>query len=525
MITRRGLLAGVGSAALAFGLALTSSDVGAHGGHGDRQRDPVGLSLFFRDGAIEPITLVGDAERYLQEIDITNSVPASSDQGIAPVIQALPQLDWRGIEFVEEDWRSPGDGTFTRQRFYRGARWMERDSTFVAIPKDARGRLAGDPLVFLAGRDDRMRESDDGYIRRYDVRQIAVGCQAVGDCSNSTVFIAQALVQSRQEQHVKRRAARISRRATHLQLLWSEDPTTNRTVAVNHADPADFAYGYGLSPSIEVVSQPANGQFYVPGESVSFKLVFKDGQGRRLTPEGSLPTYAEFLAGAGAGIHFLDLGLNPTLYYALKHREGNMLFALSGPTHKVDNPFTTIDFADFFGPQVTVASVAGDGWTGVAEVIPPLPEIIGGFQDPSLWELENSDVRTFTIPADAEPGTYVAAIKVRREWGGEALNRGATLAVQVGTVQATSFQPTTGNCSSCHQERASLSVINHGLGDRRACFGCHASLPFEPDNALDIRVHFVHSRSSRFPGDVNDCSTCHLVPPDGPPRGFPGVGF
>jgi hypothetical protein len=274
-----------------------------------------------------------------------------------------------------------------------------------------------------------------------------------------------------------------------------------------------------------LVSPPANGQFFVPGDTVSFKLVFKDGQGNRLTPEGSLPTYAEFLAGSGPGIHFLDLGLSPTLYYALKHREGNMLFALSGPTNKVDNPFTTIDFADFFGPQVTVASVSEDGWTGVAEVIPPLPEIIGGFQDPSLWELENSDVRALTIPADAEPGTYVAAIKVRREWGGEALNRGATLAIQVGSPHPTTFQPKTGNCTSCHAGRSSLSVINHGLGDRRACFGCHAALPFEPDNALDVRVHFVHSRSERFPGNVNNCSICHLTPPNGPPRGFPGVGF
>jgi len=202
-----------------------------------------------------------------------------------------------------------------------------------------------------------------------------------------------------------------------------------------------------------------------------------------------------------------------------------MLFALSGPTNKLTNPFNTIDISEFFGPQVTVASVGGEGWSGVAEIIPPLPEIIGGFQDPALWSIPNSDVQTLTIPADAQPGTYIAAIKARRDWGGEALNRGATLSIQVGSTHPTTFTATTGHCNNCHQDRSSLSIVNHGLGDRTACFGCHASLSFEPDNALDVRVHFVHSRSNRFPGNVNDCSTCHLSQPMGPPRGFPGIGF
>lgn len=490
--------------------------------------DAVGLSLFFQNGVAAPIDLVGDNPRYLQEIDITTTVSTATDQGIDPLVNSGPMsnLDWRGVHFVEEDFRAPGDGTYTRQRFYRGAKWMQRDSAFIAMPMDAQGHLAGDPLVFLAGTDDKWRSSDDGFIRRYDVRQITLGCSSPTDCSHATQFIVQGLVQSRQEQHVQRREARISKRATHLSLVWSEDPLANRSAVLTHSAPSAHPYGYGFEPSIELVSTPANGSFFLPGDAVSFRLVFKDGHGNRLTPAGSLPTYGEFIAGTAAGgLHYLDLGLSPTLYYALKHREGNMLFALSGPTDKFKNPFNTIDISEFFGPQVTVASASGEGWSGVAEVIPPLPEIIGGFQDPSLWSIPNSDVRTLTIPADAQPGTYLAAIKARRDWGGEALNRGATLAIQVGSANPTSFTSTTGHCNSCHENRSSLSIVNHGLGDRTACFGCHASLSFEPDNALDVRVHFVHSRSNRFPGDVNDCSTCHLTPPTGPARGFPGVGF
>ena len=53
-------------------------------------------------------------------------------------------------------------------------------------------------------------------------------------------------------------------------------------------------------------------------------------------------------------------------------------------------------------------------------------------------------------------------------------------------------------------------------------FSCQASLFFEPDAALDIRVHEVHDRSDRFPGNVRNCALCHLTPPDGPARGLLG---
>jgi hypothetical protein len=504
---------------MAFGV----SEAQAH-----ERPEPVGLSLWFRDGGMQPMDLVGDAPRYLQEIDITESVVTNTDQGIDPLINsgAMSRLDWRGIHFIEEDWRSPGDGSFTRQRFYRGAKWMERPSTFVGLQKDAQGRLSGLPLVFLAGGDNEWDDSDDGFVRRFDVRQITVGCAAIGDCSNATTFIVQGLAQARQALHPNLRSVRISPRTTQLQPVWSEDLRAKRIVGITHSAPESHPYGYGFVPSIEVVTPPANGQYYLPGDAVSFRLVFKDGNGNRLMPEGMLPTYGEFMSGqAAGGLHFLDLTINPTLYYALKHREGNMLFALSGPSNTLSNPFNTIDIFQFFMPQVTVASQATEGWSGVAEVIPALPIILGGFQDPTLWNIPISDVRTLVIPEDAAPGTYTAAIKARRSWGGESLNRGATITIQVGSPTPTYYEPATAGCDSCHEDRSSLAIVNHGLGDRSACFGCHASLAFEPDNALDIRVHFVHSRSDRFPGDVNDCLNCHLEEPTGLPRGFPGVGF
>ncbi|HWZ90449.1 MAG TPA: hypothetical protein VNW92_16410, partial [Polyangiaceae bacterium] len=116
--------------------------------------------------------------------------------------------------------------------------------------------------------------------------------------------------------------------------------------------------------------------------------------------------------------------------------------------------------------------------------------------------------------------TYVGAVKARREFAGEALNRAGSVDFQVGQAEPTSFIPKTA-CTTCHaQERTQFATILHGIGDRRACFGCHSSLGIEFDNALDIRVHTIHDRSDRFGADVRTCTNCHLTTPDGPARGL-----
>lgn len=182
-------------------------------------------------------------------------------------------------------------------------------------------------------------------------------------------------------------------------------------------------------------------------------------------------------------------------------------------------PQTVVDPTLFFGPQVPFATTAVDGFTAVAQTVPPTAIVFGGLSDPSLWSLPVSDVVTFTIPADAEAGTYVAAVKARRDFAGEALNRGATLDIQVGQTTPTVFTPRT-TCTSCHSgARTGFDTLLHGIDDRRACFGCHASLGIEFDNALDIRVHTIHDRSNRFEADIHDCGVCHLTPPSGPQRG------
>jgi len=489
----------------------------------DAPKSPVGLSFFFRDGSAAPVQLVGDEPRYLQEVDIVASVTTPTDQGVAPLAASgdLATLDWRGVAFVEEDWRPAADGTFTRQRFYRGARWMDQPSQLVLSAIDEDGRPVGVPIIAEAGGDSRHGPQGDFFVRRFVARQITTGCASVGDCSGARAFTAQGLAQLREALYAERRARVIPARATRLTLFWSADPHRPRSLDLS-ASGAAPALATGFDVDVAPLAPPANGRFYMPGETVSFRLTFLDGQGQRLQPEGQLPTYADFLAGnVTSGLRYFDIFLNPTLYYALKKREGNLLVTLSGPTDRLKVPKGTVPPGDFFLPQATAASVALDGFSAVVAGAPSFGVIFGGAADPTLWQTPVSDVVSLTVPADALPGTYVVAAKARRDFGGQALNRGRTLSLQVGTEAPTAFSPTTGRCTSCHEGPSALGNILHGVDDRRACFGCHPSLFFEPDNALDVRVHFVHSRSRRFPGDVNDCSLCHTTPPSGPARGFP----
>lgn len=486
------------------------------------QEEPVGLSLLLEDGSSAPLRLVGTPPRYVQELDLVARASTETDEGIAPLMAAgdFASLDWSGVALVEETWNAAADGTFTRQRSYRGAAWMEAPSHFQITPVDARGRRAGAPLVARAGRDDRARPSDDAFVRRFNARQLALGCPAVDDCEGA-VFLAEGLAQLRQARHPERAAVVIPDDTVALRVRWSADPARERSMPVQHVPREDTPFGYGFAVHLELASAPANGAFFLPGETVSLRVSFEDGEGNRLHAPGSLPTYGELLRGeVDSGLRYLDLGLNPAAYYALKHRESNLLVTVSGPTNQLRTPETVTPLPAFFLPQVPFATTALDGFTSIGQTIPSAAVVFGGFVVPTLWDLPVSDVVTFTVPADAEPGTYVASIKARREFGGEALNRGTTLELQVGSALATSFTATT-SCTACHDQRATrFTRILHGVSDRRSCFGCHAPLAVELDNALDVRVHMVHDRSNRFDADVRDCGLCHLVAPSGPARGL-----
>lgn len=513
---------GLGCGAEAPGESPIATQEEALGGCPPDGPSLVGLSLMIKNGQSDQITLLTGPERYLQELDLTESVTSTTDEGITPLVTSsgLKDLDWRGVELVEETWNPSLDGTMTRERYYRGAKWMELPSTFKVRAVNAAGRPVGAQWVLQAGRDDRMKPGDDVFVRRFVARQTAVGCASVGDCSGA-VFVSEALVQVRGNLAPAAQARAVPAGTAALEVTWNRLPHATFTVPVQQIPAAQAEFGYGFDIELTPISTPANGQFYEPNESVSFRVTFRDGNGKRLHPEGQLPSYGEFLAGqVTSGLRYLDLQLPTRLYYALKHRESNLLAVLSGPKQALKTAQGVVDPLLFFAPQVPFATEAVDGYTALGQVVPSAALVFGGFQDASLWNVPVTDVLTFTLPADAQPGTYVAAIKARREFAGEALNRGASAEIQVGQPAVTAFSPKTA-CVNCHaEERKSLSTLLHGFYEPATCFGCHTSLGIEFDNALDIRVHTIHSRSNRFPANVENCALCHTSAPGGPARGL-----
>ena len=483
--------------------------------------EPVGLSVLIENGAAPVLRLTKGPRRYLQELDLVERVVGSVDQGIEPLFTApsTSGLDWSGVTLAEEQWIPGLDGTFTRERYYRNAQWMERRSSFVLTQRDEHGRRVGERLHLNVGSDDRARRSDDTFVRRFSARQRALGCVQVGDCSGAT-YIAEALIQARDATHAERRAEAISHRAVSFDLTWSGDPQHTRTIAVEQRHRHQEPYAYGFAIEIDELGAPSNGVYYQPGDTLSLQLTFKDGEGNRLHAPGSLPTFEQvFTRQDESGLRYLDPTFPTRLYYALKHRESTLILGVSGPLDALQAPETIVDPFTFFLPQTQFAFSNVDGYTSVVQTLPPPAIVFGGLQDPSLWQAPVSDTLTFTIPNDAQPGTYVAVVKARREYRGEALNRGATHRFQVGQAAVTAFNPST-ECSSCHSGPAKFSEILHGIDDRATCYTCHSSLAIEVDNRLDYRVHRVHALSDRYPADPSECGTCHTTTPSGPGLGW-----
>lgn len=491
--------------------------------------ETVGVSMFFQDGAAPVMDIIGDDLRYIDEIDIVATVNTGDDQGMDPVINNsdMSGLDWSGLQMVEEDWRPDGMGTFTRQRFYRGAKWMEKRSWFVVYQANGNGLVPAIPFIIGVGSDNFWSFFDGGFVRRFGARQITRGCAAIGDCSWSVSYTAEGLAQFRHTLRPLLNSRDIHPDTTKFVVQWTADPGNLREVQIAQVDEATAPFSQGFNPEVVELSTPPNGQFYSPGDDVTFGIRFIDDDGNVIAGDGDMPTYSEFLFGIdNSGLRYFDINLQTTLFYALKHRESNMILAMSGPAQNLDVPKGVVNSFLFFGPtQVQTTSVVEDGWTGLAYLIPNFGVIFGGFADPTIWDTPVPDQYTFTIPQDADPGTYVVSLKARRDYGGEALNRGDVVRVQVGTTQVTQWKPTTGPCNTCHRGESAIGEILHGIEDRESCFGCHASLDIEPDARLDYRIHFIHSRSERYPGDVNDCSTCHFEQPEGDPIGFPGFVY
>jgi hypothetical protein len=485
---------------------------------GSPRATPVGLALEVEDGEGVPLRVRAGQPFFINQIDLRTSVTATRDEGVDGLRRAgaFSGLGWGGVRLAEQEFELlAGPEGFKRRRFYRNAAWMDVPSFFWVEQVDAQGRITAAPLVLNAGANDKRREDDDFFVRRFRALQWTYDCTSATDCAGANNFMEEALVELRHARTpCKDKLLNLHPRTTALRLRWSLRPVAAYTIPVEQV--ARPQYGYGFSIDVAPVTAPRADGTYAPGTAISFQLALKDGSGKRLHPRGSLPTYNEVVFGENEpGIQYYRAFFDPSAtYYRRKHRERMLMTQIIGPAQNIQPIRSIIELGDFLAPEdvQTPATFERDNLFSQVQTFPPGNDLFGGAFDPSHagWAAPVSDTWTYQIPANAIPGTYLVTVKGRRTYLGEDLPYSRTIEIQVGTRQRTTPVPTTGPCNSCHTKGGELNAVLHGNENRAACNGCHAPLAFELEGPIFVRVHFIHSRSDRYDTSAAQCSSCHL---------------
>lgn len=478
----------------------------------------VGLALEVENGVGQPLSVRSRQRFFVDQVDIRAFVETNVDNPALDALRAsgdFADLDWDGLELQEnEPLLLPNpDGTFTDRRFYRSADWME-DGSFIAVwQEDENGHRISRKLYMYIGSDDRRGFFDSFFIRRLRGIQWANDCASGTDCSGATSFMEEGLVELRHTRN-SLSSFRIREDATALRMEWSARPGEAYAFPLTQVDEPDFDYNFDIQ--VEALTPPGPHGFYEPGTEITFQITLEDGSGNRLHPQGSLPTYADVVFGADqTGISYYRAFFDPSAtYWRRKHRERMLMAQIIGPNQDIQPIRTIAPLAAFLDEEDTevVGTPAVDGVYSEFSLLPPANVIFGGAFTPGTpqWFEPNVDTVTFRVPEDAGAGTYKVTVKGRRVYLGQDIPRTTTIEIQVGTLEETMPQLTTGPCTSCHSGGGSLDTVLHANDDRAACAGCHVPLAFELEGPIVVRTHFIHSRTDRFDSNLAECSTCHL---------------
>ncbi|MBS2013309.1 MAG: cytochrome c3 family protein [Deltaproteobacteria bacterium] len=477
----------------------------------------VGLALEVSDGAGVPLSVKRGQRFYLNQLDVRTAIQASVDEGVAGLDRTgdFARLPWQGVRKVDEAFVGlPGPDGFERRRFYRGAAWMEAPSSFVITQLDARGRPTAPPLVVSAGTDNRRRESDAFFTRRFRAIQYTRDCVSKESCAGATKFEEEALIELRYAMS-EDRSFRIRGKTTQIAVRWSLRPGAPWTIPVTQVDNPPYAYGFRVD--VEPVTPARADGTYAPGTAITFRLTLRDGEGQRLHPPGAMPSYNEVVFGPNpAGIQYYRAFFDPTTtYYRRKHQERNFISQIIGPMQNVQPIRSIAELGTFLDPAIDVQDIATQSRDGVFaqfRLFPTAVDLFGGAFDPlrAGWAKPVPDTWVYTLPPDAVPGTYTVTTKARRTYLGEDIPYTSNVTIQVGTNTPTTATLTTGPCNTCHSGGGSLKKVLHANDNRAACAACHTPLAFELEGPVYVRTHFIHSRSDRFDAPLSQCKTCHL---------------
>jgi hypothetical protein len=475
--------------------ALEDDERGGNGGK------IIGVALEVENGSPKLLKVKAGQTFYINQIDLRATADATVDEGINGLRDTgdFSGLGWGGVKMVEQEpVLLEGPEGYSRRRFYREAAWMDVPSFFTVEPVDSHGQLTSAPIRLNAGSNDKRRDDDDFFVRRFRAIQWTNDCVSPTNCDGATHFLEEALVELRDSRTPgKSKTITLSPCTSALRVRWSLRPSAPYVIPVQQV--AHPTYDYGFSIDVAPITPPQADGTYAPGTAVSFQLTLRDGSGKRLHPQGSLPTYNEVvvLGQNESGIQYYQAFFDPTAtYYRRKHREHMLMTQIIGPAQNIQPIRSIIEMAAFLAPEdvQTLGTFERDGVFSQFQTFPPGNDLFGGAFDPAHagWDAPVSDSWTYQLPANAVPGTYLVTVKGRRVYLGEDI----TL--------------TTGPCNSCHSQGGELSSVLHGNDNRAACAGCHAPLGFELEGPVFVRVHFIHSRSDRFGADLAQCSKCHL---------------
>jgi hypothetical protein len=468
----------------------------------------VGLDVRIKNGTGDPLTLVPGRLYFIAALDFTARLEDATDRDVSGLLgeSFLRPLDWSGLGLFREEW-VPDGSVWRRVRIHTGAAWMHGQHSITVARIDALGDPLGPPVVLDAGSGRERSPHDSFAIRRASAIQTAWTCPTEGDCSGA-VFREEGLFQLRNASPLRSPAFTIDEATASLRITWSALPQSPFEVPLRFETnpPRD----YGLAIHVDPLGAAADRRVS-PGDSVSFRLAFTDGRGGALHPPGTLPSYREFLEGRSFGLRYFAFEQG-VLFFNDKNREGVLLAAFGGPLERVRQNRSEVPFEAFLARTATVAQPERDGYFCEWQLVPPGDLLFGGaLIDSARWDAPVSDVATFHLPDDAEPGTYVFVVKARREYLGESVFATTEVEMKVGS-SAPAPQPWVGRCESCHLGDLELGRVLHGFSDSRSCNLCHVPLSFEPDNLLNYRVHYVHQHSTRFTDPKDECRLCHEAP-------------
>jgi len=283
-------------------------------------------------------------------------------------------------------------------------------------------------------------------------------------------------------------------------------PETTRAIAVTwSADrerlykiPVSFAeskVGYGLEASISL-SPPGNLAFYEGGETFTVTVALTDAAGRPLHEAENLPTYAQFVSGDANGIQYFTSSSIPSGHGFFNEARTNIMeLSVAGPKQFIEQNY--------------VEGAEPESYFSREHAFPDTGQIaVAGFRDPSLWQTPVPTSVKVKLPEDARQGTYVALLKVQREFMGEPIYRLVDVEFQVGDTQRTDYTDASGDCSVCHIDDARLSRLRHGGNNPQVCVVCHSPR----FGVVSEHLHAIHFFSPKYVMPREDCSLCHISP-------------